>query len=356
MPTMSDIAKRAGVSKSTVSYVLSGKRPISAEVKQSVLAAMKELGYEYINPLGRSLATKKSRTIALALPPLSPENDGLHLDLMWRAEFMIGASEAAMQQGYSLLLWPQPEKEQDLLRMMRRTAVDGLILMDIRLQDARVELLKEHHYPFVMIGHCQNNEGLSFVDFDFADAMQTCVRYLAQLGHQHMLFVHTIAPHGAQLGYASRARAAFEHTITSCGLQGTTLACEPDIQSCSRLLNDALTGIPAVSAVITADAWMIGTIMQVVADRGMKMPEDLSLVTVASSHLAAITSPRLTTIDVPYAEMGRIGAEMIIRLLEGQTRPEQQLLKAGLTINQTAGSPPTYKRYGPYNASARPRM
>ena len=356
MPTMSDIAKRAGVSKSTVSYVLSGKRPISKEVKQDVLAAMKELGYEYINPLGRSLATKKSRTIALALPPLSPENDGLHLDLMWRAEFMIGASEAAMQQGYSLLLWPPPKEDQDLLRMMRQTAVDGLILMDIRLQDARVELLKEHRYPFAMIGHCQNNDGLSFVDFDFADAMQTCVRYLAQLGHQHMLFAYTIAPRGLQFGYATRAREAFEQTTASSGLQGTLLGCEPDTQSCSRLLDDALTSNPTVSAVITADAWMIGTIMQVVADRGMKMPDDLSLVTVASSHLAAITTPRLTTIDVPYAEMGRIGAEMIIRQLEGQSEPEQRLLKAGLTINQTAGPPPTRNRSVSYSASARPRM
>ena len=194
MPTISDIAKRAGVSKSTVSYVLSGKRPISEEVKQSVFAVMKELGYEQINPLGRSLATKKSRAVALALPPLTPKDPASHFDLLLRAEFMLGASEAAAQQNYSLLLWPHPKDEQDLLRMLRGTAIDGLILMDIRLHDARVELLKEHHYPFSMIGHRQNNDGLSFVDFDFADAVQTCVHHLADLGHRHLLFVYAAAP------------------------------------------------------------------------------------------------------------------------------------------------------------------
>ncbi len=339
MPTISDIAKRAGVSKSTVSYVLSGKRPISEEVKQSVFAAMKEIGYEQVNPLGRSLATKKSRTVALALPPLTPNNPASHFDLLLRAEFMLGASEAAAQQNYSLLLWPHPKNEQDLLRMLRGTAVDGLILMDIRLQDARVELLKEHHYPFSMIGHCQNNDGLSFVDFDFADAVQTCVRYLADLGHRHLLFVHAAAPAGIQLGYAVRSLHAFQQTVDACGLQGTILECKPDVQHCYRLIDDALTKQPALSAAITVDAWMIGTIIQALAKRGLKIPDDLSLVTVASSQLAAITTPGLTTVNIPYAEMGRIGAEMIIRQLEGETEPVQRILKADLSINQSSGPP-----------------
>jgi DNA-binding LacI/PurR family transcriptional regulator len=309
MPTISDIARRAGVSKSTVSYVLSGKRPISEKVRQSVFETMKELGYEQVNPLGRSLATKKSRTIALALPPMSPEHSGSRLDLTWRAEFMIGASEAAMQQGYSLLLWPNAKDEQDLLRMIQQTAVDGLMLMDIYLQDGRVELLKERGHPFCMIGHCQNNDGLSFVDCDYADAMQTCVCYLANLGHQHILFVHTDAPAGNHLGYVTRSLRAFRQTMAACGLQGAVLACEPDTEQCYRLINDTLASMPALSAVITVDAWIVGTLMQVVVDRGIKIPGDLSLVAIASSHLAAITTPRLTIVNVPYVEMGRIGAK-----------------------------------------------
>jgi DNA-binding LacI/PurR family transcriptional regulator len=254
---------------------------------------------------------------------------------------MLGASEAAAQQNYSLLLWPHPKDEQELLQMLRKTAVDGLILMDIRLYDTRVDLLKEHQYPFSMIGHRQNNDGLSFVDFDFADAVQTCVRYLADLGHRHLLFVHAAAPAGIQLGYARRSLHAFQQITADCGLQGSVLECRPDIQHCYSLIDDALTRSPSLSAAITVDAWMIGTIIQILAKRGLKIPEDFSLMTVASSQLATITTPRLTTVTIPYAEMGRIGTDMLIRHLEGETEPVQRMLKGNLSINQSSGPPRT---------------
>ena len=103
MPTMADVAKRDGVALSTVSHTLSGKRPISAEVRQRVLQAIDELGYQP-HALARALATKQTRTIALLYPALLSEISEPHL------EFVAGVLQATNLRKYGLLLWTAPTR------------------------------------------------------------------------------------------------------------------------------------------------------------------------------------------------------------------------------------------------------
>src|SRR5579883_2838979 len=126
MPTIADVAKRAGVALSTVSHTLSGKRPISAEVKQRVLQAIEELGYQP-HALARALATKQTRTIALLYPSLTSELTEPHL------EFVSGVLQTTNLRKYGLLLWTSPEGEQEVLYFLRQGLVDGLVLMEVRL-------------------------------------------------------------------------------------------------------------------------------------------------------------------------------------------------------------------------------
>src|SRR5579883_1886380 len=102
MPTIADVAKRAGVAPSTVSHTLSGKRPISAEVRMRVLQAIEELGYQP-HAMARALATRRTRTIALMYPALISEIAEPHL------EFVSGILQAANAWKYGLLLWTTPE-------------------------------------------------------------------------------------------------------------------------------------------------------------------------------------------------------------------------------------------------------
>jgi DNA-binding LacI/PurR family transcriptional regulator len=331
MPTMADVAKRAGVALSTVSHTLSGKRPISAEVRQRVLQAIDELGYQP-HALARALATKQTRTIALLYPALLSEISEPHL------EFVGGVLQAANLRKYGLLLWTTPNEDQEVLHMIQQGFVDGLVLMEVKLDDPRVRMLREQHYPFTMIGHAAENDGINFVDLDFDYALHTCVEYLAGLGHKHLAFINnSFELFDLGLGYVVRSEKAFRHALEQWGLEGLSSFCESNAQAGYAATEKLLKRTPAITAIIVLNAWVNGGVIRAIYDRGLKIPKDLSLVGIVSPRMAEMTVPPLTNIDFPYTTMGYRGAELLIRQLEGETVTVQELLKPPLTIRHSSG-------------------
>lgn len=330
-PTMADVAKRAGVALSTVSHTLSGKRPISPPVKQRVLQAIEELGYQP-HALARALATKQTRTIALLYPSLTSRMTEPHL------EFVAGVLRATTLKKYGLLLWTTPEGDQGVPYLLRQGVVDGLVLMEVRLDDPRVRVLQEQHYPFTMIGHGTENEGINFVDLDFEYAVQTCVDYLAHLGHKHLAFIS----HSSQLfdlgtGYMVRSEKAFRQVLAKRGLEGITCFCETNAQAGYEATQALLDRDPAPTAMIVLNAWVGGGIIRAIHDRGLRIPADISLVGILSPQVAEMTVPPLTAIDFPYETMGYTGAELLLRQLEGETLSIQELLRPPLIIRLSSG-------------------
>src|SRR5579859_691986 len=331
MPTMADIARRAGVALSTVSHTLSGKRPVSAEMRQRVLQAIAELDY-HPHALARALATKRTRIIALLYPTLSSNLPEPHF------EFVSGVLEATNQRNYGLLLWTTPNNDQEVLNMIQQGFIDGLVLMEIQLDDPRFTILKELNYPFVMIGHCRENQGVNFVDLDFDYALHTCVEYLAGLGHKHIAFInHSSRLFEIGMGYVVRGEEAFYDALGQWGLEGLSTPCESNAQAGYEATNDLLIKDPSLTAIVTSNAWVSGGIIRAINERGLKIPEDISLVGVLSPLIAEMTAPPLTAIDFPFNKMGFMGADMLIHQLENEQAPAQLLLKPPLTIRQSSG-------------------
>ena len=183
MSTMSDVAKRAGVSLSTVSYVLSGKRAISEPTRQRVLAAIDELDF-HPNQLGRALASQRSNTIALLFPALARGIGETATRI--RHQRRRDRRQARVQLSCSRSRRMRTTRS---VHLARRGFTDGLILMEIKLQDARAEFLRHRRFPFAMIGHREDNDGISFVDVDFVHAAREALRYLAGLGHRRVAFL-----------------------------------------------------------------------------------------------------------------------------------------------------------------------
>ena len=157
MPTIADVAKRANVSLSTVSYAINGTRPISAKTRKRTFAPIDELGYRP-NALARGLASKKSRIIALLLPT-TKRSLGLT-----EIEFVISASQAAYEHAYHLVLWSTEIRDADELRqLMEQGLVDGVIVMEVHEQDERIDLLRKIGLPFSMIGRTKDNSGINLV-------------------------------------------------------------------------------------------------------------------------------------------------------------------------------------------------
>jgi DNA-binding LacI/PurR family transcriptional regulator len=332
MATMVDIAERAGVALSTVSYVLSGKRSVSEETKQRVMRAIAELDYQP-HAFARGLASKRTQTIALLFPALAKGHSEMRL------EFVAQAAEVAAEHGYAFLLWSAPDNDAEILQLTQQGRVDGLILMEVNLHDSRIDLLKKHNYPFSLIGHCQENDGISFVDLDFEDAIAKAVAHLADLGHQRIaLFSFSTSQIAAGYGPAIRSMRGFEQSIKQHGLEGIAVNYESSFQNSYDATRSLLARDPSVSAAIVMQDASIGGVFQALHSLGLRIPEDFSIVTLLSKRSAEMMTPMLTAIDFPAAEMGRRGTEMLIQQLEGNLiAPVQQLLRVGLTIRQSSG-------------------
>jgi DNA-binding LacI/PurR family transcriptional regulator len=256
-----------------------------------------------------------------------------------RLEFVARAAEVAAKHGYAFLLWTAPDDDLDILQLTQQGRVDGLILMEIKLNDARVEMLKGRNYPFTMIGHCENNDGISFVDLDFEPAIATAVTHLAELGHRQItLFNFSAALQESGYGPAVRSLKGFEQAIASHGIEGIVVTSEPSFQGGYDVMQALLAQHPELSAAVVPQEPPLAGITRALYDAGLRIPDDFSLVTLLSARQAEIMTPALTSIDFPAGEMGRIGAEMLIQQLEGHVdRPIQRLLRADLTIRHSSG-------------------
>jgi DNA-binding LacI/PurR family transcriptional regulator len=322
MPTMLDVAKRAGVALSTVSYALNGTRPISAETRQRITAAMAELGYRP-HALARGLASRRSRIIAL-LFPVSERGLGFT-----EFEFVTSAADAAREKGYHLVLWPSEMHNLDELRQFTQQGlIDGIIVMEVRANDDRIALLHGLGFPFSMIGRCGNIPTLGYVDINFEQTVQETVTYLAGLGHTHLAFLNQ-----AQIlfdegyGPAVRAQTRFEQVIQAAGLQGATRFCHATPRDGYKVFNELITACTSLTALVAMNERAVPGVMQAIAERGWQIPADFSIVVIVSSaRTAEMMVPPLTTSDAPAAELGRLGAELLIQQLEGQGQAMPQVL------------------------------
>ena len=322
MPTMLDVAKRAGVALSTVSYALNGTRPISEATRQRIFAAMDELNYRP-HALARGLASKRSRIIAL-LFPVSERGLGFT-----EFEFVASAADAARENGYHLVLWPSDMHDLDELRQFTQQGLlDGMIVMEVRANDERISLLRELGFPFSMIGRCADTTGMGYVDINFDQTVQETVSYLAGLGHTHLAFLNqaqTLFEEG--YGPAVRAQTRFEQAIQAAGLTGLTRFCHAAPQDGYAVFKELLAACPNLTALVAMNERAVPGVMRAIAERGWCIPDDFSIVVIVSSvRMAEMIVPPLTTSDAPAAELGRLGVELLIQQLEGQEQSMPQVL------------------------------
>ncbi|WP_239127711.1 LacI family DNA-binding transcriptional regulator, partial [Asanoa siamensis] len=211
---MHDVARLARVSVSTVSYVLTGARPISQATRDKVLAAMAELDYQP-NAMARGLATRRSRIVGLLMPI---DERGLGAT---ETAFVTGAAAAASAAGYHLVLSPVGAGDiDDLRRLASQRMIDGVVLMEVQVEDGRVAALQDAGVPLVLIGRTADPSGLSYVDIDFDQTVRDAVAHLVELGHRRIVYVnHSSAAIAEGYGPAVRTRDSFTAAMVGHGLE-----------------------------------------------------------------------------------------------------------------------------------------
>ncbi|MFI6077807.1 LacI family DNA-binding transcriptional regulator [Actinoplanes sp. NPDC051343] len=334
VPTMADVARLAGVSASTVSYALTGARPISAATRERIQHAMDDLGYTP-NAFARGLKSKRSRLIALLFP-----RGGRDLGLS-TFEYILGASDHAQELGYHLLLWTtEAEALDELARLAGQGLVDGALLMEVRLRDRRLAVLRKAGLPFAMIGRTADPGTLDFADTDFDQCARLAVDHLAGLGHRRLGFVNLDASAiAAGRGNAIRLRDGVLRAAAASQVQITTLTCESSIGGGRGALAELLARDAAATAVIAFNEQAVPGIMSAATDRGLRIPADFSVLSIDMPAQAALmTTPTMTTVGPTAAVMGRAATAMLIERVEGGTSGATQMLFDGeLVLRESTG-------------------
>jgi DNA-binding LacI/PurR family transcriptional regulator len=313
--TMLDVARRAGVALSTVSATLTGARPVSAATRARVEAAMDQLGYRR-NALARGLASRRSRVLALTYPVGA---SGLSRT---SAEFVLSAAEVAQERGYQLILWPFAVDDADgILEVARQGLADGVLVMEVHADDARVAALRGAGVPVALIGRTAEDRaepGVPTVDVDFATTLEDAVAHLADLGHRRIAFVNHAAHRLAEgHGPTVRAAAAYDASMTARGLVPVQVLADESVAGGRVAVGTLLDGSAAPTAVITMNEDATFGVVAELAARRLAVPADLSVLAVVSSPaVAGQTVPPLTTLHAPGAQLGRSGVDALLALLD----------------------------------------
>ena len=211
MVKISDVARHAGVSPSTVSYVLSGKRSISPETKERVWAAIEALGYR-AHAGARALASSRSNVVALVLPLRS----GIHLPVVMQLAASVVTS--AREHDHDVLLLTAQEGEEGLRRVAASSMVDGVLVMDVQMHDERLPALRSLDRPAVLIGMPEDTTGVTCVDLDFTAAGAACVGHLADLGHRRVALIGSPPEvYARETGFAERVERGFDDAGRAAG-------------------------------------------------------------------------------------------------------------------------------------------
>jgi DNA-binding LacI/PurR family transcriptional regulator len=231
----------------------------------------------------------------------------------------------------------------ELQQLVRQSLVDGVLVMEVRLNDERIDLLQQIGVPFSMIGRPSEASDLSFADIDFEQTTRDGVSYLVQLGHRQIAFLnHAEETFTAGYGPSVRAAAGFEQVTRSAGLTPITRFCDDTVLAGQQAFDELIAAHPDVTAIATMNERATVGVMQAATARGWRIPDDLSILSLVSSpRVAEMTMPPLTALTPASAELGRLGVETLIGQLE-EDHPElvQRLLPCRLVIRGSTGTAP----------------
>ncbi|GAA0994120.1 LacI family DNA-binding transcriptional regulator [Subtercola frigoramans] len=330
MATMQDVADRAGVSIATVSFVVNETKKVSMKTRERVTAAMAELGY-HRNVVARALASQQTHIVALLYPALDHRNGPA------TTAFVTQAALSARARGYDLVLWPLSSEPDQMARLIAGGLVDGVVLMDVRLHDARVDALVHSQTPFSLIGRT-SDAGHPFVDIDFEITLEAAVDHLCTLGHKHIALVSERLPSEplSDLGYLVRSEDAYRASMEARGLTPFVIGCAGTTQAgregARRVFHDA----PATTAVIVINENAAFGLLSGVVGEGYSVPRDVSMISLSTSFdVGGLTDPVLTTMKVPATELAALGVDSLIDQIEEHATAPQALIPCELVIAES---------------------
>ncbi len=341
LPTSYDVARLAGVSRTTVSLVLNNAPAahISPETRRRVLEAARQLGY-FPHAAARRLVQGRTMTVAL-IWHRGP-------DANYRDAFLPGLLQGLAsvlhQQGYYLLFRPMEvhESEQVILELAQGRHADGFVISGPRADDPVLLDLHERGFPLVLHGQLPGTD-IPFVDVDNVAGARQAVEHLLRLGHTRIGII-TNAP----LSYVSARQRleGYRLAMRAAGIEPSPEWIQYgnfDEASGRRAMQALLQVRPRPSAVFVASDMVAVGARYALWEAGLRVPEDIALVGFDDLPLAAYTVPPLTTVHVPAQALGRAVGELVLQRIQGASVASRRL-STTLVVRASCGARPSSSR------------
>lgn len=321
--TSFDVAEKSGVSRTTVSFVLNNVPGISLSeaTRQRVLQVAKELNY-HPDSSGRKLASGKSNTLGLVL---RQSHEQVFSDALL-PQVLLGIEQAASSQGYQVLLKAlEPQDSDGYMRLVHENHVDGIVLSGPRQDETEIIRLHQEGLPVMLMGQLPGSK-LPFVDIDAVEGSSRAVRHLIEAGHKRIGMITNaaleyISAQQRRLGYIKALKEAGIE-VENFLIQEGTYTPASGFKAMEALLNV----LPRPTAVfIASDVVCLGA-LQAIKGAGLRIPQDIAVVSFDDIPLANFYDPPLTTIHIPAYGLGWAAGERLVRLVQSETLDQEGLL------------------------------
>lgn len=329
MASIRDVARRAVVSPATVSHVLNGTRYVSPELTQRVMEAVGELDYQP-DAVARSLRRRQTQTIGLLIPSL---------EIPFFASVAYHIERAAFERGYNVTVcnsnW-QEDGEQQLLRNLVARRIDGLFCISATMESSKIMPVLDAGVAVVMLERQMDGLDLDAVGIDNRRGAYEATQHLIELGHKRIGIVL-----GMRISTISDQRlVGFCEAMQDAGLPvDSALRFGGDYwaESGRRAVAYFLELAQPPTAIFAFNDLMAFGALQALAERGIRVPHDVAVLGFDGIPLSEYTTPALTTVRQPLAEMGETAAELLLQRINGDTetarfvRLEPELVVRGST-------------------------
>lgn len=329
MATMKDIAKLAGVSTSTVSHVINKSRYVSEEISLRVNSAAQQLNYRP-SALARSLKVNRTKTIGMLVTTSTNPFFG---------EVVKGVERSCYHQGYNLILCNTEgdhERMRESINTLLQKRVDGLILMCSSLEGERIEVFEQ--YPDIPVVVMDWGPMLFTSDKIQDNSLRggyLAAKYLIETGHRQIgCITGPLVKHQAQMRYEGYKRALNESGLgfNANWIIEADFECEGGFEAFNQMLAKG----PLPSAIFVCNDMMAMGVINAANAKGIRIPEDLSIIGYDDIHIAKFMSPSLTTIHQPKYRLGKAAVEALLNRLEkGATDPQVVQLEPTLVERDT---------------------
>ncbi len=322
--TIKDVAKKAEVSSSTVSRVISKSSKISPETTKKVLHCMEELGY-HPNAIARSLVSRKAGTIGVIMP--STSKDALLNPFF--PEALRGITHGASKAGYDILLSTNDSKEEELAvikKYINSSKVDGILLMSSEVGDICVEYLSSLDFPFAIIGSpSEHGDRINHVDNDNYMATYELTRYLTMKGRKNIAMI----------------AGDLSLMVTKKRIEGYQKALEESNVTFDR--NKVYTGSfdektgyeyasiiadlkPIPDGVIITDDLVAFAVVRLFKQLKLEIPRDIAVASFNNSVLSRYSNPPITSVDINASALGEESIALLVSAMEKGERGNKTII------------------------------